>query len=41
MSAIRLSSLLKIPTFSNKDCEKHFLYVRYLYNSITKLEKLL
>ena len=41
MSAIRLSSLLKISTFSNKDCEKHFLYVCYSYDSVTKLEKLL
>ena len=37
MSAVRLSSLLKTSTFSNKDCEKHFQYVCYLYNSTTKL----
>ena len=31
---------MKTSTFSNKDYEKHFQYVRYLCNSITKLKNI-
>ena len=40
MSAVRYPTVLKTSTFSIKDCEKHFQYVCYLYNSITNLENI-
>ena len=38
MSAVRYPTVLKTSTFSIKDCEKHFQYVCYLFNSTTKLK---
>ena len=38
MSAVRLPSSLKTSTFSCKDCEKHFQYVRYLSDSATNVK---
>ena len=38
MSAVRYPFILKTSTFSIQDLRKHFLYVRYLYNSIAKLK---